>query len=146
MSGNPLNSTDPTGQFAIVIPFIPAIITGADLAVGAGLGLLGLGLDRMFNSPAAETPIPGAVPHSDEPVTGTGTRQWQKPGTADDANRDFDNCSPTNVEDKGDGVRVGTMPNGDRIVVRPDSSSGQPTIEIQRPDGRRSRDKVRYGR
>jgi len=144
VGGNPLKYADPTGRFAIVLPLIPVIITGADVAIGAGLGLLGYGLDRMFNSPAPEPPVPGAVPH-DDPVTGSGTRQWQKPGTAEDANRDFDSCRPGNVEDKGRGVRVGTLPNGDRIIVRPDSASGQPTIEIQRPDGKRSRDKVRYG-
>ena len=35
----------------MVIPFIPAIITGTDLAIGAGLGALGYGLDRMFAKP-----------------------------------------------------------------------------------------------
>ena len=49
--GNPVSRTDPTGQFAMVIPFIPAIITGADLAIGAGLGILGYGLDRMYAKP-----------------------------------------------------------------------------------------------
>jgi RHS repeat-associated protein len=33
--GNPVNTIDPTGEFAIVIPFIPAIITGTDVAIGA---------------------------------------------------------------------------------------------------------------
>lgn len=49
--GNPASYTDPTGQFAVVIPFIPAIVTGTDIAVGAGLGALGYGLDRMFAKP-----------------------------------------------------------------------------------------------
>ena len=35
----------------MVIPFIPAIITGVDIAIGAGLGALGYGLDRIFNRP-----------------------------------------------------------------------------------------------
>ena len=48
---NALSYTDPTGQLAFAIPFIPAIITGADLAIGAGLGILGYGLDRMYAKP-----------------------------------------------------------------------------------------------
>jgi RHS repeat-associated protein len=96
-----------------------------------------------YKSEPIEAPIPGAVP-SPEPVTGTGTRQWDKNGGFDDANTDFDNSGVTGAEDKGGGVRVGTLPNGDRIIVRPNSSSGKPTIEIQRPDGKRAKDKIRY--
>ena len=51
MGGNPLSKTDPTGRFAMVIPFIPVIITGTDIAIGAGLGALGYGLDLIFNRP-----------------------------------------------------------------------------------------------
>ncbi|WCM87852.1 RHS repeat-associated core domain-containing protein [Acidovorax sp. NCPPB 3576] len=51
VGGNPASYTDPTGEFAIAIPFIPAIITGADIAIGTGLGALGYGLDRIFNRP-----------------------------------------------------------------------------------------------
>jgi hypothetical protein len=51
VGGNPLRYTDPTGQFAIVIPFIPVIVTSLDLPIGAGLGALGYGLDRMFAKP-----------------------------------------------------------------------------------------------
>ncbi|WOI44904.1 RHS repeat-associated core domain-containing protein [Acidovorax sp. BLS4] len=51
VGGNPASYTDPTGEFAIAIPFIPAIITGTDIAIGTGLGALGYGLDRIFNRP-----------------------------------------------------------------------------------------------
>jgi RHS repeat-associated protein len=65
VEGNPLSRVDPTGQFAMVIPFIPAIITGTDLAIGAGLGALGYGLDRMFNVPARGLPPEGINPPTD---------------------------------------------------------------------------------
>ena len=35
VGGNPINYIDPTGEFAIVIPFIPAIVTGTDIAIGS---------------------------------------------------------------------------------------------------------------
>jgi hypothetical protein len=91
-----------------------------------------------------EPPIPGATGGE---RYGNGPRIWDKPGTAEDANRDFDDKNPTNVDDKGNGVRVGELPNGDRIVVRPGSSEGsgnRPTIEIQTPNGKKPRDKIRY--
>ncbi len=76
----------------------------------------------VFNAP----PVPGATPNA-EPETNKGTKQWDKPGDFGTANGDFDSLNPTGVDDKGDGVRVGTFDSGDRIVVRPDSRSGQPT-------------------
>ena len=35
----------------MIIPVIPVIITGTDIAIGAGLGALGYGLDLIFNRP-----------------------------------------------------------------------------------------------
>ena len=98
-----------------------------------------------YMSELPNSPIPGATPSAD-PETGSGTRQWDKLGDFDDANNDFDNYpGVTGIEDKGDGIRVGTLPNGDRIIVRPKSSAdNKPTIQIQRPDGRRSKHKIRY--
>jgi RHS repeat-associated protein len=93
-------------------------------------------------SDANKAPVPGATGGE---KSNTGTRIWDKPGDFGDANRDFDNKNPTNVEGKGNGVRVGTLDDGKRIIVRPGSSDGRPTVEVQRPDGKRSEDKVRYG-
>jgi hypothetical protein len=65
-----------------------------------------------------------------------------KPGNAGTANGDFDALNPTGVTDYGNGRRVGTLPDGRTVVVRP-SDDGRPTIEIQR--GGRPRIKIRYG-
>lgn len=66
-------------------------------------------------------------------------------GGFDKANGDFDALGLSGVSDKGNGVRVGTLPDGRTVVVRPDSDNGRgpPTIDIQRGDG--TRIKIRYG-
>lgn len=83
VGGSPLDRSDPTGQFAIAIPFIPALITGADLAIGAGLGLVGYGLDRMFND-ASEPPglppegIKPPIPEADQCKPGPASRPSER--------------------------------------------------------------------
>ncbi len=81
---------------------------------------------------------------------GGGPRIWDKPSSnpVDQANGDFDKKFPggENVSDKGNGVRVGTNPDGSRVIVRPGSSAGSgnvPTVEIQNPRGKPT-DKIRY--
>ena len=51
--------------------------------------------------------------------------------------------SPQNISDKGNGIRVGTLPDGRTIIVRPKSTDGRPTVEVRRPNGRGY--EVRYG-
>nr|WP_264080797.1 RHS repeat-associated core domain-containing protein [Paracidovorax avenae] len=58
-TGNPIKYVDPTGQFAMLLPLIPAI-TGTDLLIGAGLGGALIGLDKIFNRP-------GKTPNTGEP-------------------------------------------------------------------------------
>jgi hypothetical protein len=58
VGGNPVSLIDPTGTIAFAIPLIPIAITGADIAIGTGLGLLGYGLDRMFNKPPSDAMDP----------------------------------------------------------------------------------------
>ena len=70
------------------------------------------------------------------------TRQFEKPGGAEEANSDFDSLKPGDVRDIPGGGRTGTLPDGRRAVVRPSSSGGRPTLEIQRGP---NRIKIRYG-
>ncbi|OOK94408.1 hypothetical protein B0B36_22500 [Pseudomonas syringae pv. actinidifoliorum] len=60
----------------------------------------------------------------------------------DTTNNNFDNMNPSDVKNIPDG-RAGILPDGRKIVVRPDSSDGRPALEIQ---SGRNRVKVRYGR
>ncbi|MBY0516993.1 MAG: RHS repeat-associated core domain-containing protein [Bacteriovoracaceae bacterium] len=69
------------------------------------------------------------------------------PGDYDTAQDDFldqlINGGGKDYSDKGDGVFVGDLPNGDKLIVRPKSSNGSPTIETQDPNGR-SKSKKRF--
>lgn len=70
------------------------------------------------------------------------TTQWEKAGGMPEADADFDNLQPTDVRDRPGGGRIGQLPEGKTVIVRPDSSDGRPTLEIQ--SGKKY-DKVRYG-
>ncbi len=71
------------------------------------------------------------------------TRNRELPGGIDEANEDFDNVvDPETVRERPGGIRTGQTEDGRNVVVRPDSSDGRPTLEIQ--DGRRY-EKFRYG-
>jgi hypothetical protein len=90
---------------------VQAVVDAATVALGGAMIADSL---TSNNTP----PIPGISPSAD-PTTGTGTRQWDKPGNFDDANKDFDNYPDiTGIDNKGDGVRVGTLPKGghNRVV------------------------------
>lgn len=87
-----------------------------------------------------QCPVPGTTI---EDKTSTGTEIRNKPGDFDEANKDFDDLSLTGVKPlrnnpKG---RVGTLPDGRKVVVRPNSDDGRPTIEIQS----KPKIKIRYG-
>jgi hypothetical protein len=90
------------------------------------------------SSGSSEPPVPGATPGR---KTKGPTTQWEKPGGIAEADRDFDAMHPKNVKPLPGGGRVGDLPDGRKIIVRPHSTDGRPTLEIQ--DGRK-RDKVRY--
>ena len=69
------------------------------------------------------------------------TKQWEKPGNMDDANKDFDSLNPQDVKNIPGG-RAGKLPDGRNINVRDHSSDGRPTLEVQNG---KERIKVRYG-
>ncbi len=103
-------------------------------------------------SPEAECPNPPATPEqiADEgvpdpvrPVTGNGTRQVNKPGGMEAADRDFDRMGPKDVRTYENGTRVGTLPDGRTVNVRPNSSAGKPTVEISGGGGKPPT-KIRY--
>jgi len=97
-----------------------------------------------------QTPVGGTV---DDLIAGSRpgrrtmgrTRQFERHGDFSQANADFDALGPTNVERyPNTGRRVGRLPDGRTVVVRPGSGRGgrgAPTLEIQR--GSR-RIKIRY--
>ena len=99
-----------------------------------------------FNAPSQiidsifmkDPPVPGAVPGQE---TKGRTTNWVKPGGMDAANGDFDGMKPLDVKPIGQGGRTGVLPDGRRVNVRPNSTDGRPTLEIQ--DGK-NRDKIRY--
>jgi RHS repeat-associated protein len=201
---NPAKYSDPSGRFAIALPFLGAAAGGGTSAgVGAVVGAIALPIGvaalltaetyfLMKNVPAAvgETydylnptvtqggvgqmrglaqpgvrgllaaaegddgekeaadcdkgggkapPVPGATPGRETKGRST---QWGKPGGMAEADADFDALGPTGVRSLPNGGRVGTLPDGRTVIVRPVSSDGRPTLEIQ--DGK-NKDKVRYG-
>lgn len=155
-NNSPYSNVDPDGRNPVAIAIAGAVVLGVATVYQAWKAIKETReILQNRNSPyknesndestkGGDTtpPIPGAEP---EGKTGGGTRLWGKPGTVDDANKDFDDKNPSNVEDKGNGVRVGQTEDGKRIIVRPTSSDKRPTIEIQRPDGKHAEDKIRYG-
>lgn len=145
----------------------------ADLggAVVIGVGLVILGTDSLWEtamnavagdddasapSPESDNTEDDAVePKSFEDIIDDSTRGrdtkgrsklFDRPGGFDQANDDFDSLQPTDVRpietEHGPG-RMGALPNGRKVVVRPGSSDGaRPTLEVQ--TGKR-KTKIRYG-
>jgi RHS repeat-associated protein len=70
------------------------------------------------------------------------SRQFSKPGGMAEANADFDALRPINVQSRGGGMRTGQLSDGSKVTVRPQSSGGNPTLEIRPPTGRPI--KIRY--
>ena len=84
VGGDPLSFMDPYGKFAFAIPLVPVIISGADVAIGAGLGAIAYGLDKVFNR--AQTPDQQAL---GELVRDT-TKGGRKPLSGKDADTILD--------------------------------------------------------
>lgn len=71
------------------------------------------------------------------------SRQYSKQGGLEQANKDFDALTQgAKVQDRGGGLRTSELPDGTKVIVRPNSSGGKPTLEFQPPTGKTT--KVRY--
>jgi RHS repeat-associated protein len=144
--GDPLRFVDRDGRFVFVLPAIPAIAGGLEVAAVATATVVGGvaawhgGKWIVSHSEKNSCPIPGVTPLPD---TKGRTKQFEKPGGYDQANEDFDQVrEPGETKTLPDGGRVGRLPDGRPVVVRPNSSDGRPTVEIQ---SGKNRVKVRYG-
>ncbi|MCP4600000.1 MAG: hypothetical protein GY847_05585, partial [Proteobacteria bacterium] len=72
------------------------------------------------------------------------TKQYEKEGGVREANEDFDSIVvQESIKPREDGIRTGMTPDGRSVIVRPDSTEGRPTLEIQEGNKRR---KIRYGK
>jgi hypothetical protein len=71
------------------------------------------------------------------------SHQYSRPGGFNQANKDFDKLTKgLPVKNHGGGIRSATLRDGSKISVRPSSSGGSPSIQINPPKGRVV--KVRY--
>lgn len=71
-------------------------------------------------------------------------QQFHRPGGFDAANKAFDDAMGTiPIKDHGDGIRSGMLGDGTTISVRPKSSEGSATIQINPPSGKPI--KIRFG-
>lgn len=75
------------------------------------------------------------------PKTKGRTTQVEKPGGFDQANKDFDALGLSDVRPIDGGGRVGKLPDGRTVIVRPQSTHGAPTLEVQ---AGKNKIKIRY--
>lgn len=134
LGGSSIGSVPSAPSMGLVNHVTSPLLTSIALSAGVWFDFL-----EQLSQKQDECPIPGTTP---ERRTKGNTNIESKQGDFDTENGDFDALSPGDVSDKGGGVRVGTLDDGRIIIVRPVSSDGSPTIEIQ--SGSRTRVKVRY--
>ncbi|HZF35837.1 MAG TPA: RHS repeat-associated core domain-containing protein [Candidatus Angelobacter sp.] len=79
---------------------------------------------------AANTATDGSTPGKS-----SSSEQYNKGGGAGQANSDFDKIAGNNnpVKDHGNGIRSTELQDGTTVSVRPSSSEGSPTVQINRP-------------
>jgi hypothetical protein len=128
----------------VVDPRTVQVILGAYTWLASGAGM----------KPANAAPRTGGGPKTASTVDdilagakpGRATKgrstQFERPGGFDQAAADFDALGLENVQGLEGGGRMGTLPDGRRVIVRPNSSQGSPTLEIQ---AGKNKIKVRYG-
>ena len=151
-NNNPYKYTDPDGKFALpLLLFAPEIIALGKAAFFVGsaalAGYAGSEAINAYNESA--DPLEGILDGATEGEKTKGrTKNFDKPGGMDQANNDFDDVvDPDSVETITDGKggegRRGTVIDGSgrKVNVRPNSTDGRPTVEIQ--DGK-NKIKIRY--
>jgi RHS repeat-associated protein len=151
-NNNPYKYTDPDGEFAFPLLFTPPALAALGKAaafVGSAAAAAFFGSEAInaYNDSAdpVEGILEGATPG--EKTKGR-TKNFDKSGGIDQANSDFDDIvDPDSVEPITDGKggegRKGTVNDGSgrKVNVRPNSSDGRPTVEIQ--DGK-NKTKIRF--
>ena len=70
------------------------------------------------------------------------SENWIKDGGQSQADKDFNHLNPTNVRLRPNGAKTGELPDGRQVNVRPHSTDGRPTLEIQNLNN--TRIKIRY--
>lgn len=135
---------------ATTLPTIAAVTatTLAVAAVDAGIEAKNERNDDASKSEEVKKQIDDLLEDSEEGRETSGkTGQYLKKGGFDQANKDYDSLNPNDSKEiqteYGKG-RTGTLGDGSKVNVRPGSSYGEPTLEIQLPNGKRI--KIRYGK
>ena len=103
-----------------------------------------------INVPAVSTPytitptnFSNAAPSINFAQSGK-TNIIEKPGDIHTAEDEFLNLNPVSIKtDQKNGTIYGNLPDGGTANVRPQSTDGRPTLEIQHPNGDTT--KIRYG-
>ena len=122
-----------------------------DYILAKGIGEIDGSAFNTWRAYRAVRAAEGAVSTVDDILKGaakgksSSSRQFSKPGGINQANKDFDALTRnSNVTQRSGSVRTAELKDGTKVNVRPQSSTGKPTIEIQPPKGQGRPIKVRY--
>lgn len=151
-NNNPYKYTDPDGKFAIPLLFTPPALAAMGKAaafVGSAAAAAWAGSEAINAYNESADPVEGILDGATEGEKTKGrTKNFDKQGGMDQANSDFDDVvDPDSVETITDGKggegRRGTVNDGSgrKVNVRPNSTDGRPTVEVQ--DGK-NKTKIRY--
>lgn len=119
-------------------PIETAIISLAGGTVGAAIrGTRAVAdVESTIDSIIKET-----IPEPETPILTGGAKQLIKPGDIATANNDFDSLKLKDIKNKRNGIKVGILPNGNIVTVRPVS---EPTIDIRNANTDKVIYKIRY--